>query len=286
MRAGRIALAAALAVLGVAGVSGDAAAAGPTTLVVCAPGYPGSTAEAQPAMDALAAAAARGANLKAGDLTAVYFETEKAGLDRLAAADAGLALVPLAFYLKHRAALTLEPVLQAVEEGGQAAESWTLVAPTGTVTSAASLAGFDLVGLVGYAPRFVRGPVLGAWGDVPRDVTIGTSASVLSGLRKASTGAKTAVLLDRAQAASLASLPFAAKLQVVTKSVPLPVSVLCTVGGRVPPASAKALAAGFLALGSTPAERAALSGVRLTTFVAVDQAAVAKARDAYERAKE
>src|SRR5512137_188895 len=74
------------------------AAAG-TTLVVCAPGYPGSTEEAQPAMDAFAAAAGAAAAWPSGDLQAVYFETEAGGIERLAREDAGLALVPLPFFL-------------------------------------------------------------------------------------------------------------------------------------------------------------------------------------------
>src|SRR5512135_3111909 len=59
----------------------------PVTLVVCAPGYPGSTDEARPAMDALASAVAARAGWTPSELTAVYFESEKGGLDRLAAAD-------------------------------------------------------------------------------------------------------------------------------------------------------------------------------------------------------
>src|SRR5512139_1894218 len=70
------------------------------TLVVCAPGYPGSTAEAQPAMDTLAAAVSAAANWKTGELGAVYFETESAGLERIALPDSALVLVPLPFWLK------------------------------------------------------------------------------------------------------------------------------------------------------------------------------------------
>jgi len=110
-----------------------AAQAGAMTLVVCAPGYPGSTAEAQSAMDGFAATVAIGAGWKPGELRAVYFEAEKPGVDRLAAPDAAVALAALPFWLQHRAALKLTPQLQAVEEGGEAAEAWTLVAQAGAV---------------------------------------------------------------------------------------------------------------------------------------------------------
>ena len=263
-----------------------AAKTGGMTLVVCAPGYPGSTAEAQPAMDVFAAAVAAGAGWKQGDLGAVYFETEKPGVDRLAASDAAVALVALPFWLEHRAALELAPHLQAVEEGGDAVEAWTLVAPAGVVSGAPGLAGFELVTISGYAPRFVRGPALGPWGDLPADVRIVSSNNVLSAMRRASQGNKVAVLLDRASAAAVPTLPFASKLQVVTRSAPLPVAVLSVVGDRVPAAKLKALLKGLTSLETTPSGKLALAGVRLTRFVAADQAALTRARELFDRAKE
>lgn len=253
-------------------------------LVVCAPGYPGSTAEAQPAMDALAGAIAAAAGWPPGELAATYFETEKAGLARLAEPDAALALVPLPFWLEHRGPLKLVPRLQAVQEGGEAAEPWSLVAARGAVTGPASLAGFELVSLAGHAPRFVRGPALGAWGRLPDDVKVVFSGAILSGLRRATAGEKVALLLDRAQAAALPSLPLAAQLEVVARSPPLPVSVLCTVGERLPAARLAALAAALPELAATPAGAAALAGVRLARFVPADPKALASAQAAWERA--
>lgn len=261
-------------------------AGGPVALVVCAPGYPGSTAEAQPAMDALAAAAAVASGWKPGELTAIYFETERAGVDRLAGGEVTLALVPLPFWLQHRAAFKLAPRLQAIREGGDAAEPWSLVAAAGAVAGAASLTGFELLSPAAYAPRFVRGPVLGSWGTLPPNVTITFSSSVLSGLRRAAAGDKVVVLVDRAQVAALATLPFAAKLEVVARSTPLPVSVLCTVGGRQPSARLASLLHALPSLGDSPAGREALAGVRLARFAPADLAALARAEEAFEQVKE
>jgi hypothetical protein len=285
--AGRpVALAAVILVSALSLQTTSTAAVAPVTLVVCAPGYPGSTAEAQPAMDALAAAVAGAAGWKPGEFEAVYFETEKGGLDRLAGAEAALALVPLPFWLQHRAPLKLDPVLQAIQQGGEAAERWSLVAATGTVTAPASLVGFELVSLAGYCPRFIRGPVLGPWGELPPTLTMTFSGAVLTALRRAASGGKIAVLLDREQAAALPTLPFASKLEVVTRSAPLPVSVLCSVGGRLPAARLRALVRGFATAHTTAAGANALAGVRLSRFVPADQGALSRANDAYERSKE
>jgi hypothetical protein len=263
-----------------------AAPEAPLTLVLCAPGYPGTTAEAQSAMDALASAVTARAGWKAGELKAVYFENEKAGLERLAEPDAALALVPLPFWLEHRQALELEPHLQAIEQGGQAAESWSLVAASGAVTGPASLAGFELVSTAGYSARFVRGPALGTWGNLPPTVTITFSSAVLTGLRRASSGNKVALLLDRPQAAALPTLPFASKLQIVARSEPLPVSVLSVVNKRVSPARLTGLLKGFTALAATPSGVELLAGVRLSRFVQADQAALTRASGAFDRARQ
>jgi len=281
-----VALLAALVDSPTVGAGASPAAPPSFTLVVCAPGYPGSTEEAQPAMDALAAAMSAAAGWKPGELKAVYFESESAGLERIASADTALVLSPLPFWLQRRTALKLEPVMQAVEEGGQAAESWTLVAGAGQVRSAADLAGFEIISVAGYAPRFVRGPALGAWGELPRDARITFSNAVLTGLRRASSGAKVAMLLDRAQAAALPTLPFAARLQAITRSDALPISVLAAVSGRLPAARLKALISALSSLATTPAGAEALAGVRLARFVPADQAALARARDAFDRIKE
>jgi hypothetical protein len=268
-------------------ISSAAAAPAPgvVTLVVCAPGYPGSTVEAQPAMDTFAAAAAAAAHWQPGGLAASYFETEKAGIDRLVDQDAALALVPLPFWLKHESALRLKPVLHAVQQGGEAAEAWTLVAAKGAIAGPESMRGYEIVSLAGYEPRFILGPVLADWGTLPPDVTITFSGSVLTSLRRASAGNRIAVLLDRAQAAALPTLPFADKLEVITRSGTLPVSLLCVVGDRLAVARLSALSAGLLDLGETSGGAAALAGLRLGGFVPVDPAAITRARDAFQRVK-
>jgi hypothetical protein len=267
--------------------AGSAWAARPSvTLVVCAPGYPGSTAEAQPAMDALATAMAAAAGWQSGELTAVYHETEQAGLARLAAPDAALALVPLPFWLQHREALGLLPHLQAVQQGGEAAEPWSLVVPAGAVSVPADLVGYEIVSLAGYVPRFVRGPALGSWGELPSGLTITFSPAVLTGLRKASGGAKVAVLLDGAQSAALATLPYAGKLKVVARSSPLPVSVLCSVGKRMPALRLAALIKGTTTLAARPDGATALAGVRMVRFVTADRQALAAVRAAFDRVRD
>ena len=69
------------------------AAAPRRVIVFCAPGSPGTTEEAQGAMDAFASAVAARAALPPSALGATYAASEDAGVERLRAADAFAALV-------------------------------------------------------------------------------------------------------------------------------------------------------------------------------------------------
>src|SRR5512141_181508 len=145
-------------------------------MVFCAPGSPGTTEEAQGAMDAFAAAVAGRAGLPAGALAATYAATEDAGVARLRAPDAAIALVSLPFFLKHEKALALKAQLSPVLQGGAATERWALVAKKGKASSPAALDGFTILSSAGFAPAFVRGAALGGWGKLPASVRVEFSA--------------------------------------------------------------------------------------------------------------
>jgi hypothetical protein len=259
--------------------AGPARAAPPArlTLVACAPGFPGTTAEAQPAMDGLAAALARAAALPEGALGAVYVPGEAEGVARLGEADAAVALLSLPFFLEHAAALGLAPRLQVEVVGSGLLERWSLVARRGRVAKPADLAGLTVHSSAGYAPAFVRG-ALGAWGRLPESAGVASTSQILSALRKAAAGADVALLLDGAQSDALGSLPFSADLEVVARSAAVPTSVVATVGRRLPAARWRALEKAFLGLAGDPAGAAALAGVRMVRFAPLDPKALAAAR--------
>jgi len=258
-----------------------ALAADPATFVAVAPGYPGTTAEAQASMDAFAAALSAQAGLPAGSVAAAYYEKEGPGAERLRKPDAAFGMVALPFFLKEGSALQLEPRLAASQKGTGPLEVWALVAKKGRVTGPASLAGWQVNSIAGYAPTFVTGTALAAWGRMPASVKVVQSNQVLSSLRKAVAGENVAVLLDGAQAAALPSLPFAAELEVVARSAPLPTGVVVTVGKRMSAERWKVLEKALLSLAAKPEGAAALEAIRLQGFVPLDTASLTAARKAY-----
>lgn len=262
----------ALALLWLAG-SATAATAEPLTLVAWAPGYPGTTEQAQPSMDAFAEGVAAAAGWAREEFRAVYYPKVEDGRERLAAGDAALVIVPLPVYLEFGESLELRPLLRVVQEGGHE-ETWSLVAHRGALNSASDLSGWSLEGVAGFSPRFVR-RVLASWGTLPADVEIGFNARVLSVLRKAARGEPVAALLDRAQAEALERLPFAADLEVVAISAPMISSLVCAVGDRLSEDRERVLVQALQGLDESGRGNELLATIRIVRFEALGEGELA-----------
>ncbi|MFT3698041.1 MAG: hypothetical protein QM831_33175 [Kofleriaceae bacterium] len=244
------------------------------TIVVCSPGSPGTTDEAQPTMDAFAATVsdATGANL-----VAVYDPSDEGGAKRLT--NASIGIVSLPFFLEHEQDLGLHARLVAVQKGRPALDRWSLVAKKSRAGNPAALAKFTIVGNTAFAPAFVRGVVLAEFGKLPSDVTLKQSTAVLSALRHAADGDNTAIIVDGAQEASLAQLPYAKDLDVVARSEAFPAGLVVTVDRRINNTQWKVIEKALLAM---PADK--LDMVRMSQFTPVDDKLIDKARRAYTSA--
>jgi len=241
-------------------------AAAASLLVFCAPGYPGTSGDAQPLVDEFATTLAQAAGWPAGALTAVYDANESSDLTRLAAPTASLAFVPYPFFVQHGAQLHLLPLVQADVPPAGVQQRWTLVAGKGHAPGPGGLAGLSVISTAGYAPDFVRA-VLHNVGALPPTATISATAQVLSALRRTASGEPLAVLLDQEQTGALASLPFAADLQTVGTSAPVPVALIVVVAGRIPKDGTLRLQQALLHLAGTPQGAATLGRLRLSGFV-------------------
>jgi hypothetical protein len=201
-----------------------------------------------------------------GSLAAAYHETLEGGLERLARTDAALALIPFPLFREMGEQLHATPHLVAVRPKSGSREVWSLAARRGSLDSPASLAGWEVTGQPGYAPRFVKEMALARWGALPDSARVTFTPRVVGALRRAAEGEKVAVLLDTAQAEALPSLPFAADLEIVTRSEPLPASLLCSLEDRLTPEEREVLLAGFAALHKSEAGRQVLETMLLERF--------------------
>ena len=237
-----------------------------TTLVFCAPGYPGAAQDAQPVLDSFARQAAAAAHWPAGELTALYDPTEEGGLEKLASPQAALAFVPYPFFVRHATRLHLVALAQADVTGVGATQRWTLMAKRGRVSGSDALSGYRLLSVAGYAPEFVRGVALARW-KLPEGTKIEPTGQILGVLRRIAGGDAVTALLDQEQTAASASLPFVSELQAVVQSPPLPVALIAVVDARLPEPRAAALRTALVGLSHSSAGAAALEGLRLRGFV-------------------
>ncbi len=236
------------------------------TLVFCAPGYPGGAGDAQPLLDQFTNAAVAISGWPPQSLVSVYDPTEEGGLAKLKSADAVLAFVPYPFFVEHAGELQLTPLVQADVTDIGPQQRWTLMAKSGRVAGPASMQGFTILSVAGYAPNFVRHVALEGWA-LPPDVRIESTGQILSALRRVAAGEPLAVLLDQSQAAAVASLPFAGDLKTVTQSAELPVALIAVVGSRLPAGRAQTLKAGLLKMWQAPQGADSLAPLRLRGFV-------------------
>ena len=238
-----------------------------STLVFCAPGYPGGAEDAQPFVDQFAKTTAAAAGWEAGSFAAIYDPTEQGGLAKLKIKDAVLTFVPYAFYVQHGSSLHLKPLAQADVEGVGTHERWTLVGKAGgPVIGAESMAGFTILSVAGYAPDFVKHSALAAW-PLPADIKVEATGQILSALRRVASGEPVVALLDQTQAAALPTLPFAAQLKTLLQSAPMPVALIASVDARLPAPRAKAFQAALLKMRATTGGGDTLSSLRLKGFV-------------------
>jgi len=207
------------------------------TLVFCAPGYPGGAGDAQPYVDQFAKATASSSGWSGHPCGRVRSHRARR-LAKLNDKDSVLAFVPYAFFVQHGAALHLARWRSrcgrcrhrgALDAGGKAG---------GSVTDAKSLSGYTILSVAGYAPEFVKHSALAAW-TLPSDVKIEATGQILSALRRVASVNRWWRCSIKTQAASLATLPFAAQLKSLVQSPPLPVALIAVVDSRVPAARAK-----------------------------------------------
>lgn len=241
----------------------------PKRIVVCAPGFPSSTEEAQPTMDTFAAAIAARVGWPADGLTAEYHPVLEDGLAALRQPQAALAILALPIFLEQREALELQPRLTAVAASGED-ERWSLVAARGRIAAPSDLEGWAVAGMAGYSPRFVARVALAGWGPLPAGSEIRFEPRVLSALRAAARGEKLAVLLDGAQADSLSSLPYAADLEVVARSQFVDGALWCAVGSRIAAQQLEQLDRALIGWHTTEDGARVLGSFRLSRFAPHD----------------
>lgn len=203
------------------------------TLVVCAPGHPGTAAQALPTLAKFAERLSSDLAELRG-LKAVFCSGPEDGKVLLEDGKAVVALLSLSAYLQFLEGAKAIPVALPVISAGARGE-WALVSGRNKIKKAGDLAGWELSSRSGFANDFIQVLFSEFWEPLPSEARLVFNPRSLAALRRAAAGEKVAVLLDADEAAALENLPFFAQLEVVFRTEPLPKSVfvLLTADSRI-----------------------------------------------------
>lgn len=216
---------AALLAMGVLVGVGTAAEAAPQTLLVCAPGGPGSTADAKERLDAFF----RAFEAKTGMPIQGEYHTTQAGCDAFAAASKPtLAIFPYSHYFARRAADKLLPVAQVIRKG-QGQNRYFLVAKKGATLE--SLAGKKLMSSHLADAEFLSKAAFDSKVDLRAGFEGQEVSTAIKAIKALARDKADVILLDENEHTSLADLALSADFAIVAESEPLPGAPLVVVGG-------------------------------------------------------
>jgi hypothetical protein len=196
--------------------------ASPLTVVICYPGGPVRASDAKPAMDSMLAVIEEIGQWKKGSITCEFTSKVDECRKLMAAKDPHFAILSVGLYLEHMSKHHLVPVAQPNIEG-RTTDTYRILVRKGNFGSLADLKGKRLGGTHLGEPRFLWKIVFKSKIDPAKHFRLKPSRRALRALRNLSKGRKLdAVIVNEQQYKSLASLPFADRLDVVFTSDPIP----------------------------------------------------------------
>jgi hypothetical protein len=257
---------------------------GPISLVICHPGGPGTTEQAEPIMDAFSRSIEEVGGLPKGTLRCVYHPEAKPGLEYIRSEHPSLGIVSLPFYLKHREDLDLRLLLQVVRRD-RATQTFHVLAKKGRFADLEALRGKRLLSKHLYDPDFVRRVVLG--GREKEFLHLVETSRLVKETRKVARGEEDAVLVDAEAWETLKKMKgLGDQLEEIFHSRDLPTEPVVTIG---PPSSdprVPKIEAALKKLAETPRGREILAELMMKRFREPDRKAFGEVERLYSKEPE
>ena len=225
-RAGIAAILAALVAAPLAAVF--PALAGERDMLLVLPGFPGTSAQAQPYIDKMLRHIEGELGWPAGSMEGRYLSDAADGVAALESDAPGLALVDPSVYAGEHRARGMK-VIAKVEVDGRGAQTYSVIVREGGPGAVAELAGKRISGAVTHDPRYVANVILD--GKVaPGDLELDVEARPLRSLRAVVRGKADAAIVDQSVVEHLPELPFAAQAEVLHTAEPVPAPAVVVMG--------------------------------------------------------
>ncbi len=210
--------------------------AGERDMLMVLPGFPGTSAQAQPYIEKMLRHLETKLGWPASSMTGRYLPDGVQGTKELKSSSPGLALVDPSVYAGQHKALGMK-VIAKVEVDGRGEETYSVVVRKGGVASLADLAGKGVAGSVVHDPVFVANVVMdGAL--AAGDIRCVPEKRPLKALRDVARGNVDAAIVDRSVVEHMAELDFAGELAVLHTSKPVPAPAVVVMGAGIPHAAA------------------------------------------------
>jgi ABC-type phosphate/phosphonate transport system substrate-binding protein len=220
--------------------------AGGRDMLLCLPGFPGTPSQAQPYIEKVLRHLEGKLGWEAGSMKGAYLpDGAKAGT-RLKGDRPGIALVGPSVYAANHGALDMT-VIAKVVAGGRGQQTYSVVTAKSGPSDLSGLAGQRVSGAVVHDAKYVYNVVLDK--QVPSgSLTLKTQKRPLSSLRDVVRGKAAAAIVDQAVIDHLGELEFAADLQVIYTSKPVPPPAAVLIGeGKAHKAQLKQVLVGMCA---------------------------------------
>jgi len=205
--------------------------AGEKDMLLCLPGFPGTSAQAQPYIDKMLRHLEGKLGWEAGSMSGAYLSDGPKAVARLKSDKPGLALVDPSVYAGHHKSMGMQ-VIAKVQVVGSGPQTYSVITRVDGPGDLASLAGKKATGPVVHDPRYVANVLLD--GELPvGGLDLDVQKRPLRALRAVARGKADAAIVGRAVVEHMGELDFASELRVIHTSKPVPPPAVVVMGEGV-----------------------------------------------------
>lgn len=197
-------------------------------MLLCLPGFPGTSVQAQPYIDKVLRHLESKLGWPSLSMHGSYIPDGEQGLKKLQTKKPGIALVGPSIYASLHKKMKMK-VIAKVEVSGQSQQTFSVVTKVGGPKTVSELQGKSLKGSVVHDENFVLNILLG--GQVPKGkLQLVTAKRPLNALRSVARGQDDAAIVSQDVIQHMKDLPFASELQIIYTSKPVPPPAIVVMG--------------------------------------------------------
>lgn len=195
-------------------------AAGPKNMLLCLPGFPGTTAQAQPYVDKMLRHLETDLGYESGSMTGAYLPDGSKATAKLKSEKPGFVLMGPSVLAENNKSMTLH-IIAKVEANGRGQETYYVVTKKGGPSDLSALVGKTVSGTMVHDEKYVYNVVLDQ--NLPRGtLTVKSNKRPLKSLRDVVKGNVDAAIVDQSVIDHMKELKFGDQLQVIYTSKPVP----------------------------------------------------------------